>query len=71
MADSRTAETLRNKRADIARSIDDYEARLAQARVNLAHIAIAIFATSDDGKPYAGIHLLFKRGELAAISREA
>jgi hypothetical protein len=76
MADSRTAETLRNKRADIARSIDDYEARLAQARADLAHMdaAIAIFATSDDGKPvtpYVDIHRLFKRGELGAISRDA
>ena len=76
MADSRTAETLRNKRADIARSIDEYEARLAQARADLAHMdaAIAIFSTSDDGKPirpYVDMHRLFKRGELAAISREA
>jgi len=75
MADSRTAETLRNKRDEIARSIDDYEARLAQAKADLAHMdaAIAIFA-SDDGKtvrPYVDIHRLFKRGELAAISREA
>jgi hypothetical protein len=31
VADSRTAETLRSKRDEIARSIDDYEARLAQA----------------------------------------
>ena len=76
MADSRTAETLRNKRDEIARSIDDYEARLAQAKADLAHIdaAIAIFATSDGQKPvrpYVDIHRLFKRGELGAISREA
>jgi hypothetical protein len=75
MADSRTAETLRNKRAEIARSIDDYEARLGQAKADLAHMdaAIAIFA-SDDGKtvrPYVDIHRLFKRGEMATISREA
>ena len=76
MADSRTAETLRNKRDEIARSIDAYEARLAQARADLAHIdaAIAIFATGDGQlpvAPYVDIHRLFKRGELAAISREA
>ena len=76
MADSRTAETLRKKRGEIARSIDDYEARLAQAKADLAHIdaAIAIFATGDGQKPvrpYVDIHRLFKRGELAAISREA
>jgi hypothetical protein len=76
MADSRTAETLRNKRAEIARTIDDYEARLAQARADLAHMdaAIAIFSTSDDGqpaRPYVDVHRLFKRGELAAISRAA
>ena len=76
MADSRTAETLRNKRAEIARSIDDYEVRLAQAKADLAHMdaAIAIFSTSDDGKPvtpYVDIHRLFKRGEMATISRDA
>jgi hypothetical protein len=76
MADSRTAETLRNKRDEIAQSIDDYEARLAQAKADLAHIdaAIAIFATSDGAKPvrpYVDIRRLFKRGEMAAISREA
>lgn len=76
MADSRTAETLRNKRDEIARSIDDYEARLAQAKADLAHIdaAIAIFATGDDAKavrPYVDIYRLFKRGEMAAICREA
>jgi hypothetical protein len=76
MADSRTAETLRNKRDEIARTIDDYETRLAQAKADLAHMdaAIAIFATGDGQKPvrpYVDIHRLFKRGELAAISREA
>lgn len=74
MADSRTAETLRNKRDEIARSIDDYMARLEQARADLAHIdaAIAIFASDDSEtvRPYVDIHRLFKRGELAAISRE-
>ena len=75
MADSRTAETLRNKRAEIARSIDDYEARLAQAKADLAHIdaAIAIIASDDTEtvRPYVDIHRLFKRGELAAISKAA
>lgn len=65
----------RNKRDEIARTIDDYESRLAQAKADLAHIdaAIAIFA-SGGGKtvrPYVDVHRLFKRGELAAISREA
>ena len=76
MAESRTAETLRRKRDEIARSIDDYEARLSQAKADLAHIdaAIAIFATRDGAKPvrpYVDIHRLFKRGEMAAICREA
>jgi hypothetical protein len=75
MADSRTAETLRKKRGEIARSIDDYEARLAQAKADLAHMdaAIAIFSTDEGEKPvgpYVDIHGLFKRGELAASSRE-
>ena len=36
--------------------------------------AIAIFATGDDSlavTPYVDIHRLFKRGEMAAICREA
>lgn len=73
MIESRTAETLRNKRAEIARSIDDYERKLAQARADLAHIdaAIAIFTTSGDSVPivpYVDIHRLFKRGEMGPFS---
>ena len=76
MADSRTAETPRKKGGEIARTIDDYGARLAQAKADLAHMdaAIAIFATGDGQnpvRPCLDIHRLFKRGELAAISREA
>jgi hypothetical protein len=76
MIESRTAETLRNKRNEIARSIDDYAARLAQARADLAHMdaAIAIFATSGNAiavTPYVDLHRLFKRGEMVAICREA
>jgi hypothetical protein len=76
MAESRTAETLRRKRDEIARSIDSYEKKLAQARADLAHMdaAIAIFATCGDAiavTPYVDIRRLFKRGEMAAISREA
>jgi hypothetical protein len=50
MVESRAVETLQNKRDDIARSIDECEAKLAQARADLAHIdaAISIFATGDD-----------------------
>ncbi|HUZ34040.1 MAG TPA: hypothetical protein VMV19_18320 [Xanthobacteraceae bacterium] len=76
MTESRTAETLRNKRDEIARAIDDYEARLAQARADLAHLdaAIAIFATTGEAiavRPYVDIRRLFKRGEMVAICREA
>jgi len=71
MADSRAAETLRKKRGEIARSIDGYEARLAQATADLAHMDadIAIFATGEGQKQLGpvDIHRLFKRGELAAI----
>ena len=75
MPEIRTVTTLQHKRDEIARSIDDYEARLAQANADLAHIdaAIAIFATGDGQKPvrpHVDIHRLFKRGELADISRE-
>jgi hypothetical protein len=54
MADSRTAETLRKKRGEIDRSIDDYDARPAQAKADLAQIdaAIAIFASGHGQKPF-------------------
>jgi hypothetical protein len=77
MAESRTAETLKRKRDDIARSIVDYEKRLNQAKADLAHInaAIRIFEHGDaEGKfvaPYVDIYRMFKRGEMAAICREA
>jgi len=53
MADNRTAETLRKKRGKLARSIDDYEARLAQTKADLAHMdaAIPIFATRTARSP--------------------
>ncbi|HTV38124.1 MAG TPA: hypothetical protein VMF12_16970 [Xanthobacteraceae bacterium] len=77
MADSRTAETLKRKRDDIARSIAAYEKKLNQAKADLAHInaAIRIFELGDaEGKfsaPYVDIYRMFKRGEMAAICREA
>jgi len=77
MAEIRTVTTLKAKRDDITRSIAAYEKKLNQARADLAHInaAIRIFELGDaEGKfsaPYVDIYRMFKRGEMAAICREA
>jgi hypothetical protein len=71
MSESRTAEALKRKRDEIARSILSYEKKLAQARADLAH---TIFAADGDGgliKPYVDINGLFKRGEMVAIRKTA
>ena len=77
MAEIRTVTTLKSKRDDITRAIAAYEKKLNQARADLAHInaAIRIFELGDaEGKfaaPYVDIYRLFKRGEMAAICRDA
>jgi hypothetical protein len=68
MAEIRTVTTLRYKRAEIEKSVSDYEKPLEQAHSDLAHInaAISIFEASGDPKgfpAYVDIHRLFKRGE--------
>lgn len=74
MAEIRTVTTLRNKRAEIESAIGNYEARLKQARADLAHItaAIAIFEASGDREAmtaYVDIHRIWKRGELMRLCR--
>jgi hypothetical protein len=81
MTESRTAETLKRKRDEIARAITNYENKIAQAKVDLAHInaAIRIFEIGeDDGEgtnrqvaPYLDIGRMFKRGEMVAIAKAA
>jgi hypothetical protein len=76
MAEIRTVTTLRHKRAEIEKSITDYEKRIAQATADLAHInaAISIFEASGDPKgfpAYVDIHRLFKRGEPIALCKQA
>jgi hypothetical protein len=51
MADSRTAEALRRKREEIARSTDDYTARLEQAAPTWRIDAAIAIPTCDEGKP--------------------
>jgi hypothetical protein len=68
MAEIRTVTTLRYKRAEIEKSIAEYEKRIAQATADLSHInaAISIFEASGDPKgfpAYVDLHRLFKRGE--------
>jgi hypothetical protein len=77
MAEIRTVTTLKGKRDEITRSIASHEKKLDQARADLAHInaAIRIFDiggdTSDFVAPYVDIYRMFKRGEMAAICRDA
>jgi hypothetical protein len=74
MAEIRTVTTLRTKRAEIETAIVNYEARLKQARADLAHItaAIAIFEASGDREAmgaYVDIHRIWKRGDLMRLCR--
>ena len=80
MAEIRTVTTLTNKRDEIARAIVNYENKITQAKVDLAHInaAIRIFEIGDEGirqpknvAPYLDIARMFKRGEMVAISKAA
>ncbi len=74
MAEIRTVTTLRSKRVEIEKSIIGYEARIKQARADLAHItaAIAIFEASGDPagmQAYVDIHRIWKRGELMRVCK--
>ena len=76
MAEIRTVTTLVAKRAEIERSIANYEARLEQARADLAHInaCIAIFEACDEPsgtRAYVDLHRLFTRGEMMRLRKEA
>ncbi len=77
MAEIRTVTTLKGKRDEITRSVASYEKKLAQARADLAQInaAIRIFEAGGDTSgfvaPYVDIYRMFKRGEMAAICRDA
>ncbi len=81
MAEIRTVTTLKGKRDEITRAIVNYENKIAQAKVDLAHInaAIRIFEIGEDGPaaggnhvaPYVDIYRMFKRGEMVAIAKAA
>jgi hypothetical protein len=76
MGEIRTVTTLRRKRAEIAASIKLYDRQLAQARLDLAHVAAAIRIFEASGKPsdiarYVDTYRLFKRGEPWAICAAA
>jgi hypothetical protein len=76
MAEIGTVTTLKYKRDEITRAIAAYEKKLNQARADLAHVngAIRIFEQGGEGAfvaPYVDIYRMFKRGEMAAVCREA
>jgi len=65
MHEIRTVTTLRSKQADIERAIAADEAKIAQARPDLAHInaAIGIFEAADSPeavRAYADLHQIWK-----------
>jgi hypothetical protein len=59
MAEIRTVTTLKFKRDEITRAIVNYENKIAQAKVDLAHInaAIRIFEIGEDGPTSGGQHV--------------
>jgi len=72
MAKSRTVESLEVKRAQIAEVVAAYEAKLAQAKTDLAHItaAIAIFEATGDRKAataYVNFARIWKQRELLTL----
>lgn len=74
MAESTTVTTLAKKRKEIERAIAGYEARLKQARLDLAHIsaAIAIFeanGSTADMLAYANLKRYWKNGQLLALCK--
>jgi hypothetical protein len=74
VAESTTVTTLTRKRKEIERAIAGYEARLKQARLDLAHItaAIAIFEASGstaDMAAYANLKRYWKNGQLLALCK--
>jgi predicted transcriptional regulator len=76
MAEVRTLTTLVAKREEIERAIANYEARLEQARADLAHVnaVTTIFEASGDRDSttvYTDIRRLFQRGELVTICKAA
>ena len=76
MAESRTVETLENKRDEILRAIAGYEEKIAQAQADLAHVnaTISIFGSSYEGdatRPYVNLSGMFKRGEMVGIAKAA
>jgi hypothetical protein len=81
MAEIRTVTTLKYKRDEITRAIVNYENKIAQAKVDLAHInaAVRIFEIGEEGPvgdakhvaPYVDIYRMFKRGEMIAICKAA
>jgi hypothetical protein len=76
MAEIRTVTTLRKKQADIIRTIDAYEVRIAKARADLAHVKaiIRLFEASDSPHeitPYADIHRLYRYAEIGNLCLDA
>ena len=63
----RTVATLREKRAEIAKAVAEYEARLAKARADLDRVdgVIVLFEQTGD------INRLFRKGEAMVICKEA
>ena len=72
MGEIRTVTTLTTKRDEIARAIVSYEAKLAQARADLAHITATLTIFEGGGEPgshrvYVDLLRVFRYGEIGAL----
>jgi hypothetical protein len=70
MADTLVVQTLRDKRAEILGRISAYEAQIAQAKHDLAHVNATIRLFTEPEKQrarYLVSHGFFKKGEIADI----
>lgn len=76
MKEKNVLKTLRTKKAEIERVIDQHEAQLKRARNDLAHIAAVIYIYEVNGEPsefpaYVDFGPLFRRGEMMNICKAA
>ena len=76
MANPQILTTLRRKRDDIESAIATYEAKIEEARRDLASVAatIRLFEINGEARQfpvYADIGRLWKRGEMVTVCREA
>jgi hypothetical protein len=77
MADPQVLTTLRRKKAEIEASISYLEAKLKEARIDLAHVnaVIRLYEIGPDPQLQFPVHVdvsrLFRRGEMVTLCKQA